>query len=422
MRFTRDSEELMRRALAGASLAANASSAKPASNSTPVAAPASVNGIVLGQAAVGGELTIDLAKLMAGRGLVQGVSGAGKSWTLRRVLEQGAPHVQQVVIDPEGEFANLADALGHLHVDAARLGSSALNTLAGRVREHRLSVVLDLSELSRAQQLKAHAAFVYGLVEVPREHWFPALVVIDEAQLFAPFGGQSTADIATRKAAIGATVDLMSLGRKRGLAGVLATLRLARLAKSVSSEVQNFLIGLNTQDLDVRRASELIGWDARKGFDRLPLLTPGQFVAVGPAFSQSPGQLTVGSVTTKHLGAAPPLLSAPRAVGRERAGELAGIEALATASEQEREEFDHGGFKAVRAFIREPAFGTAARIYSALLPLFPDGAALADLAKHLAVSTDEIAAGVALLDSYATVELQEGARRSVRLVRGMARP
>jgi DNA helicase HerA-like ATPase len=66
------------------------------------------------------------------------------------------------------------------------------------------------------------------------------MVAIDEAHLFAPFGGQSTVTTPVRKAATGAIVDLMSRGRKRGLAGVLAT-QLARL-KSVVSEVHNFLL------------------------------------------------------------------------------------------------------------------------------------------------------------------------------------
>jgi DNA helicase HerA-like ATPase len=49
---------------------------------------------------------------------VQGNSGSGKSHLLRRLLEQSAKWVQQVVIDPEGDFVTLADAFGHVVVDA----------------------------------------------------------------------------------------------------------------------------------------------------------------------------------------------------------------------------------------------------------------------------------------------------------------
>ena len=54
--------------------------------------------------ASGRPAALDLEELLATRLLVQGNSGSGKSHLLRRLLEQSAPHVQQVVIDPEGDF------------------------------------------------------------------------------------------------------------------------------------------------------------------------------------------------------------------------------------------------------------------------------------------------------------------------------
>ncbi|RZM06715.1 MAG: DUF87 domain-containing protein, partial [Sphingomonas sp.] len=53
----------------------------------------------------GGETTwLDLEELLATRLLVQGNSGSGKSHLLRRLLEMSAKWVQQIVIDPEGDF------------------------------------------------------------------------------------------------------------------------------------------------------------------------------------------------------------------------------------------------------------------------------------------------------------------------------
>jgi len=59
---------------------------------------------------------LDLTELLATRLLVQGNSGSGKSHLLRRLLEQSAGLVQQAVIDPEGDFASLADRSGHVVV------------------------------------------------------------------------------------------------------------------------------------------------------------------------------------------------------------------------------------------------------------------------------------------------------------------
>jgi len=55
------------------------------------------------------SLAIDLPRLLESRLLVQAGSGGGKSWVLRRLLEQTANQVQQIIIDPEGEFATLRE-------------------------------------------------------------------------------------------------------------------------------------------------------------------------------------------------------------------------------------------------------------------------------------------------------------------------
>lgn len=157
----------------------------------------------------------DLARLLDGRMLVQGASGAGKSWTLRRIIEQTASSIQQVVIDPEGEFSSIPDHFPHTRIEAHRLDSAALAVLAARVRAHRLSVVVDMSEMDRDGQLQGIAAIFDALVNAPRTQWSPCLVVVDEAHLFAPFGGQSAATTAVRKAALKADSGV-------GLAALLA--------------------------------------------------------------------------------------------------------------------------------------------------------------------------------------------------------
>jgi PAS domain-containing protein len=371
----------------------------------------------------GGPLGIDLQKLMEGRLLVQGASGAGKSWTLRRLLEQTAGAVQQIIIDPEGEFGSFAETYGVLTIDTELLDPAAITLAARRAREHRLSVLFDLSELEREDQMIAVANIFIALVDAPREQWHPAMVLVDEAHLFAPFGGQSDMPTSVRKAAIGALVDLMSRGRKRGLCGVLATQRLARLSKSVASEVHNFLIGLNTLDLDIRRAAETIGWDGRRAQNALPQLLPGDFVAVGPCFSESPLTIRVGPVQTEHRGAAPELSEAP-IVAPAAARGLLDLDRLIEQSAADEAIRSEGSFqpglRAIRAFIRDPAFAAAGRIWSALAPLLPGGARLADLAQHLQLPIDDVAAAIALLDAQGTVDfVGDGAERAVRIAKGM---
>ena len=60
--------------------------------------------IDLGTQKTGSKIHMDLEELLATRLLVQGNSGSGKSHLLRRILEQSAPWVQQVIVDPEGDL------------------------------------------------------------------------------------------------------------------------------------------------------------------------------------------------------------------------------------------------------------------------------------------------------------------------------
>ena len=142
--------------------------------------------IEMGHTTAGAPATLDLEELLATRLLVQGNSGSGKSHLLRRLLEQSAPWVQQTIIDPEGDFVALAERFGHLLIDAEDHTERGLQVAGERARIHRVSTVLNLEGLDAENQMRRAAAFLGGLFDVARDHWYPMLVVVDEAQLFAP--------------------------------------------------------------------------------------------------------------------------------------------------------------------------------------------------------------------------------------------
>ena len=157
--------------------------------------------------------------------------------------------------------------------------------------------------------MRCAAAFLNALFEAPREHWFPALVVVDEAQLFAPAAAGEVADDA-RKASLSAMTNLMCRGRKRGLAGVIATQRLAKLAKNVAAEASNFLMGRTFLDIDMLRAADLLGMERRQA-EAIRDLDRGQFLGLGPAIARRPVLVRVGAVRTGTNNAAPVLLPLP---------------------------------------------------------------------------------------------------------------
>ncbi len=252
--------------------------------------------IDIGTDSLGASVQIDIEELLATRLLVQGNSGSGKSHLLRRLLEESAGLVQQIVIDPEGDFVTLADAFGHIVIDAGAYDAREIVKMAARVREHRASVVLALDNLELEAQMRCAAAFLSTMFDAPRTHWYPALVVVDEAQMFAPAVAGDVSD-ETRRLSLGAMTNLMCRGRKRGLAGIIATQRLAKLAKNVAAEASNFLMGRTFLDIDMARAADLLGMERRQA-EAIRDLDRGQFLALGPAICRRPVAIRIGDVKT----------------------------------------------------------------------------------------------------------------------------
>ena len=254
-----------------------------------------------------GEVTLDLLKLLESRALIQGNSGAGKSWLLRLLAEQAAERVPTIVLDTEGDFASLKDAVdvvlvgpeGELPVDP-----ETADDLAGKLADLRVSAVIDLSELKQQPRRDFVAGFCRALVDLPKELWKSRLVMVDEAHLYCP---QSSEDGCTESRK--AIIDLMTLGRKRGLCGVLATQRLSKLHKDAAAECTNVFIGRTWLPRDQQRAGEMLGLGASER-QQLRDLEPGQFYAVGPALLRS-GVVLLGSGAVKSSHGKPKEVPAP---------------------------------------------------------------------------------------------------------------
>lgn len=268
-------------------------------------------GIEIGRDDSGQAVHINVEELLATRLLVQGNSGSGKSHLLRRLLEESAHLVQQVVIDPEGDFATLADAYNHVVIDAGDYNEQEIATMGARIREHRASIILNLEALELEAQMSCAAAFLNAMFDAPRDHWYPALVVVDEAQMFAPAVAGDVPD-AVRRASLGAMTNLMCRGRKRGLAGTIATQRLAKLAKNVAAEASNFLMGRTFLDIDMARAADLLGMERRQA-ERIRDLDRGCFLGLGPAISRRPISMKIGPTQTSTRMGTHSLLPMPEA-------------------------------------------------------------------------------------------------------------
>src|SRR3546814_10086424 len=109
--------------------------------------------------------------------------------------------------------------------------------------------------------------------------------------------------------------NLMCRGRKRRLAGVIATQRLAKLAKNVAAEASNFLMGRTFLDIDIARAADLLGMERRQA-EAIRDLERGRFLALGPAIARRPVAVKIGPVETAARSGGHALLPLPSEIGR----------------------------------------------------------------------------------------------------------
>ena len=100
--------------------------------------------IEIGTDSTGQGVHINVQELLATRLLVQGNSGSGKSHLLRRILEESAELVQQIVIDPEGDFVTLADAYSHVVINGGVEQELEFAPLGERIRDLRASIEVSL--------------------------------------------------------------------------------------------------------------------------------------------------------------------------------------------------------------------------------------------------------------------------------------
>lgn len=242
-----------------------------------------------------GALGVDLDRLIASRLLIQSHSGGGKSRAVRQLLEETHGRVQQLIIDPEGEFASLREKFDY--VLAAKTGGDVVASpkharlLCRRLVELGASAVLDISDLDPGEKREFVKLFLLELLALPRDLWHPIIVVVDEAHDFAPQTGEAQS--------LGPMISLASKGRKRGFCAVFATQRISKLHKDAAADLRNKMIGGATLDVDMKRAGEELGFDKERRRE-LRLLEPGEFYVYGPALSKEIVKVKTGDVQTSH--------------------------------------------------------------------------------------------------------------------------
>jgi hypothetical protein len=315
--------------------------------------------MILGKRTAGGDLSIDLDRLIENRLLIQGASNSGKSYAVRRLLEQTHGRAQQIVLDVEDEYPSLRERFEYVLGGPGRdfpVEVRSAGLLARRLLELGVSAILNLYELRAHDRIAFVKAFLDSLMSAPQRIQHDALVVVEEAATLAPQSGREA--VSTQS-----VIDLAARGRKRGFAIVAVTQRISDLHKSVVAQCGNRLIGRTTLDSDVKRAVYELGFSGREQARELVELPRGDFFAFGPALSDQVVRVRIGGCETHHgtkrgaRAAAPP--PAPEKV-RAVLSKLADLPAEAAQEARTNEE--------LRAKLRELERDMAAAVKAQILP------------------------------------------------------
>lgn len=270
---------------------------------------------------LGPDVALNIQSLIDDKLLINANSGGGKSHTLRRVIELAWGDAQLLVFDVEGEFHTLRERMAFSLAGPGGEAPATVATaekLAERLFALGRSAVLDISELAPGQQELFFTKFLGRWMKFPKDQWHDTIVVLDEANKYAP-EQKASGTLGDCKAAI---VDYARRGRKRGYSLVMATQRIADLDKSAAAECNNVLLGRCAMDVDIERSAKAIGMKRKDAMENFPALKRGEFYAYGAAIvvrgsdGQRVSKIAVGPVDTTHpkRGQRLPITAAPTAV------------------------------------------------------------------------------------------------------------
>jgi hypothetical protein len=238
-------------------------------------------------------------ELIGSRAIIQGASGAGKTYAIRRILETTHGRMQHFVLDVEDELFTLRERFDYVLIGGdgadAPVSEDTAAELAITLLELGVSAILQLNDLGLAGQRRVIARFLAGLMKAPRPLWHPVMVTLDEAHRYAP----QNAVVESSEA----IVNLATAGRKRGFGALFATQRLSQLSKDVLGQCPNRIMGRVDQSLDKRVAADTLGFSPSSLEAQGLMRLAHEFWVVGPAFAPEPRLIRFSPALTTHLSA-----------------------------------------------------------------------------------------------------------------------
>lgn len=231
--------------------------------------------------------------------------GRGKSFTTHVLVEEmHAAGDPVVVLDIKGDWWGLRSSadgrhgglpfiiFGGDHADVP-LEPTAGELLADLVVDERVSVVLDLSIMSKTKARSFTTAFAERLYRRNRE---PLFIVVDEADVLIP--QRSTAETARL---LGAMEDIAKRGRGRGIGIAVVTQRPQEVAKSVLDLMDTLVLLGMTGPRSLKSVKEWISAHVDEDTTAQEVMASLPSLPVGHAWVWSPMQQLLKQVAVRPL-------------------------------------------------------------------------------------------------------------------------
>ncbi len=261
--------------------------------------------IILGkEVETGNNFELKVPELMTGRTAIIAKTGYGKSWTIRRIVEQLLNMGYPVgIIDPEGEHSSLAEIFDLLiiapdgDIDLTKASPMRLAQVAVRG----VSFILDLSKYDPEISSELTASIIEALMNVKSDAGF--LLVVDEAKELAPERGAGSTLGKHASLTMTWLNALATRGRKKGLGLLFSTQRPQLVSKTLLSQAENKIILRVEYSRDLSAIIEFLGLNKRVA-KKITRLDKGVAYVEGP-FAERSGFVRIGEVRSTHLGSTP---------------------------------------------------------------------------------------------------------------------
>jgi hypothetical protein len=270
--------------------------------------------------------------------------GGGKTYLASKLVEllfrAGVPCI---VLDPVGTWFGLrlgADGtspglsipvIGGFHADVM-VSPSEGERLATWLIGNNASAVIDVSTFRKNERKQFVAAFAEALFHAAKGKRRPRMVVLEEAQIFAPQQSQG------QERMLGAIEDIVRLGRNYGIGSMLVSQRPQSVNKEVLNQVECLFVGQLSGAHERQAISNWVSAKGDKGKEdflaKLPSLATGDFYAWSPQWLRCLELIRVLPKTTFDASSTPTLDEAEAVPAELPEVDLEGLRSMLAGGEE----------------------------------------------------------------------------------------